>query len=90
MVPADGVHYCRDGPLFGAWVIGGEANPPLYPGSTHRASRLQPNTGDNTAARRLMVGYNFGAISPLARPYTGIARTRQVPSLVDPQHPGRT
>lgn len=36
-----------------------------------------------------MVGYNFGAISPLARPYSGAANTEGVESRLVPAHRGR-
>lgn len=74
--------------VSGGWVLGGGPNPRLYPDSRYFASELPIDT-DTTQSRRLMVGYNFGGLSPLARPYTGETATQTMPSVVEPAYRGR-
>ncbi|CAG4957152.1 unnamed protein product [Parnassius apollo] len=88
MVPADGVRYRDDEPVCGGWVMDGDPGPHLYPDSRFLASRVlfEPDT---TTSRRLIVGFNFGTISPLARPYSGETGTMGVNSVLDRVHRGR-
>ncbi|XP_028026383.1 uncharacterized protein LOC114240137 [Bombyx mandarina] len=88
MVHSERTGYDPSEVVSGGWVLGGGPSPRLYPGSRYFASEL-PIDADTTRSRRLMVGYNFGGLSPLARPYTGETATQTVPSVVEPAHRGR-
>lgn len=88
MVHVEGTFYNLEEPVYGGWVLDGDPHPHLYPESRFLASRLLSEE-DNVMSRRLMVGYNFAGISPLARPYTGETGTLSLDSVVKPRHRGR-
>ncbi|CAG4958721.1 unnamed protein product [Parnassius apollo] len=88
MVPAESDRYRDDEAVCGGWVLDGDPEPRLYPDSRFRASRALSEE-DTTHTRRLMVGFNFGTISPLARPFSGETGTIAVNSNLDRIHRGR-